>query len=162
MPPAACCCGNSGAVSSEAVNLLPLVSQPVSPAAATGAAHCSPSMGHWGLHLAARSCAHRTHAGFIRLFLIGLHFCDSSFEGTFLEALFSFRNFHLWFANMGSSCGFSRGNVAVVLLLLLLDGKRHHQLYCLSHAEEAQDEVGNHFNICCTVSTCVTWKYRDI
>lgn len=120
----------------------PLVSQPVSPAAATGAAHCSPSMGHWGLHLAARSCAHRTHAGFTRLFLIGLRFCDSSFEGTFLEALFSFRNFHLWFANMGSSCGFSRGNVVVVLVLvLLLDGKVQHQLYRLSHAEE-----------------CITWK----
>lgn len=39
-------------------------------------------------------------------------------------SLISFRNFHLWFANMGSSCGFSRGNIVVVLLLLLLlDGK---------------------------------------
>lgn len=52
----------------------------------------------------------------------------------------SFRNFHLWFANMGSSCGFSRGNV--VMLLLLLDGKVH--LYYLSH-DEAPEEVGNYF-----------------
>lgn len=37
--------------------------------------------------------------------------------------VFSFRNFHLWFANMGSSCGFSRGNIVALFLLLLLEGK---------------------------------------
>lgn len=50
-------------------------------------------------------------------------------ERNFLWSSFPSRNFHLWFANMGSSCGFSRGNI--VVMLLLLDGKVHHQLYCL-------------------------------
>lgn len=44
--------------------------------------------------------------------------------------VFSFRNFHLWFANMGSSCGFSRGNIVALFLLLLLEGKVHHQFSC--------------------------------
>lgn len=46
---------------------------------------------------------------------------------------------------MGSSCGFSRGNVVMLLLLLLLDGKVHLHLYYLSHDEEAPEEVGNYF-----------------
>lgn len=111
-------------------------SQPVSQAAATGAAHSSLSMGHWGLHLAARSRAYRTHAGLFNAFVYFIGLADFVFFLTrrsreLFCCSFSFRNFHLWFANMGSSCGFSRGNiVVVVVLLLLLDGKVHHQLYC--------------------------------
>lgn len=102
----------------------------VSPAAAAGAAHSSPSMGHWGLHPAARSCAHRTHAGLLAYSYRSIAFWYLVVERNFLWSSFPSRNFHLWFANMGSSCGFSRGNI-VVMLLLLLDGKVHHQLYCL-------------------------------
>lgn len=102
----------------------------VSPAAAAGAAHSSPSMGHWGLHPAARSCAHRTHAGLLAYSYRFIAIWYLVVERNFLWSSFPSRNFHLWFANMGSSCGFSRGNI-VVMLLLLLDGKVHHQLYCL-------------------------------
>lgn len=131
-------------------NPLPLASQPanqsVSPAAATGAAHSSPSMGHWGLHLAARSRARGTRTGLfnasIYFFFIAFIFWIRRSKELFWIA-FSFSNFHLWFANMGSSCGFSRGNIVVVLLLLLLEGKVHHQLHCLISG--AQDEVGNNF-----------------
>lgn len=63
MPP--CFCGSSGAVSSEAVNLLP----PTSPHQTSQSAqqqplpqHSSPSMGHWGLHLdAERALVYTPH-----------------------------------------------------------------------------------------------------
>lgn len=116
--------------------------QPASPsAAATGAERSSMSMGHWGLHLAAR----RTRTGLLLLLLLHLFsslwffflifdfwlFTFCLLQGNFFFWIaFAFRNFHLWFANMGSSCGFSRGIIAVLLLPLLLEGKLHHQLHC--------------------------------
>lgn len=53
--------------------------------------------------------------------------------------VFSFRNFHLWFANMGSSCGFSRGNIVALFLLLVLEGKVHHQFSC--HWKRAKERT---------------------
>ena len=65
-----------------------------------------------------------------------------SIEGT----CFWLRNFYLWFVKMGLSCGFSRGNIAV-LLLLLLEGKTPHlQLYQETPAGGAGDEVGAVFH----------------
>lgn len=135
MPPAAAA-GSSEAVSSEAESLLPLVSQPVSPTAASGAAHSSSSAGH---RTSSGCPALRAQDVYSLISSPRLVFRLISLRRNFSGRPLSFRNFHLWFANMGSSCGFSRGNV--VMLLLLLDGKVHLHLYYLSHDEE----VGNSF-----------------
>lgn len=104
--------------------------QPVSPAAATGAAHSSPSVGRWGLYVTARWRAHRTHPGLHLAFVyfMGLSFILILHPKELFWIAFSLRNFHLWFANMGPSCGFSPG-IVVMLLLLLLDGKLHPLFY---------------------------------
>lgn len=127
MPP--CFCGSSGAVSSEAVNLPP--PPPTRPASQPSSSLCS-------LNTAARlwdtedfiwtQSAHWFIPP-IFVYFIGLIIALVRKEELFW-IVFSFRNFHLWFANMGSSCGFSRGNIVALFLLLLLEGKVHHQFSC--------------------------------
>lgn len=78
-------------------NPLPLASQPanqsVSPAAATGAAHSSPSMGHWGLHLAARSRARGTRTGLFNASIYLFFLSHSYFEFVALRNFFE-SHFH--------------------------------------------------------------------
>lgn len=165
MPP--CFCGSSGAVSSEAVNLLPptsphQTSQSASPAAASVASTQQPVYG-----TLRTSSGRRARTGLYPpslyilsvwlLLLLSLLLFNFRPEELFW-IVFSFRNFHLWFANMGSSCGFSRGNIVALFLLLLLEGKVHHQFSChwkrvKEHTMKLQTNAK-----CCTSVSERFWK----